>query len=62
MLDGPSFGGIFQTLDVVTALYESGIPPYVVRKGDDIPVALSRTYTIPDMERDVKLEETEAAL
>ncbi|MCH7786562.1 MAG: DUF58 domain-containing protein [Chloroflexi bacterium] len=62
LLDGPSFGGIFQTLDVVTALYESGIPPYVVRKGDDIPVALSRTYTIPDMESDVKLEETEAAL
>ncbi len=48
LLDGPSFGGIFQTLGIVSTLYESGIPTYAVKKGDYIPVALSRTYVIPD--------------
>ena len=60
LLDGPSFGGIFQTLDIVPALYESGIPPYVVKKGDDIPVAMSRAYTIPDSQSDMNPEEMEA--
>ena len=48
LLDGPSFGGIFQTLGIVPTLNESGIPTYAVRKGDYIPVALSRTYVMAD--------------
>ena len=45
LLDGASFGGFFNTVDVIPELYISGIPPYLARKGDDIPVALSSVYT-----------------
>lgn len=48
LLDGISFGGYLNTLDVVTGLYDAGVTPYVVRKGDDIPVALSHTYITPE--------------
>ena len=59
LLDGASFGGFFNTVDVVPHLYLAGIPPYLVRKGDDIPVALSRVHTSAEMERSEELEATE---
>jgi uncharacterized protein (DUF58 family) len=48
MIDGQSFGGMFDSMAVVPELYYAGVAPFVVRKGDSIPVALSRTYTLPD--------------
>ena len=60
LLDGASFDGFFNTVDVVPHLYVAGIPPYLVRKGDDIPVALSRVYTTPEIEEAQSLEATEA--
>lgn len=56
LIDGLSFDGLFDTLSVIPALYDAGIAPFVVRSGDDIPVALSHTYTV-----DRSLEMTEAA-
>ena len=49
LLDGASFGGFFNTLDVMPHLHLAGIPPHLVRKGDDIPAALSRVHTLPDL-------------
>ena len=46
LVDGKSFGGMFDTLDVVPALYDAGIAPFVVRMGDDVPIALSHPYTV----------------
>ncbi len=46
LLDGASFGGYFNTLDVVPELYVAGVPPYVVAKGDDLPIALDHFYVI----------------
>ena len=48
LLDGKSFGGIFDSTSVVPELYYAGIRPYGVRQGDSIPVALSGSYTMPD--------------
>jgi uncharacterized protein (DUF58 family) len=48
MLDGQSFGGLYDSMAVVPELYYAGVAPFVVRQGDSIPVALSRTYTLPD--------------
>ena len=48
LVNGQSFGGMFETLNVVPALYDSGIAPFVVGKGEDIPVALSRPYTVDE--------------
>ncbi|MDA0771185.1 MAG: DUF58 domain-containing protein [Chloroflexi bacterium] len=45
LLDGASFGGFFNTLDTVPHLFVAGIAPYVVSKGDDIPIALSHVYS-----------------
>ena len=59
LLEGSSFGGILDTLSVVPEVYQAGIPPYVVRQGDHIPVALSRTYTSPDLR---PAEEAEARI
>ncbi|CAI8009527.1 hypothetical protein GBAR_LOCUS6378 [Geodia barretti] len=59
LLDGASFGGFFNTVDVVPHLYLAGIPPYLVQKGDDIPVALSRVYTSAEVEGSEQLEATE---
>ena len=42
LVDGGSFGGSLNTLDAVEPLYDAGLPSYVVKKGDDIAVALSR--------------------
>ena len=49
LLDGKSFGGIFDSTSVIPELYYAGMPPYLVRQGDAIPVALSRTFTMPDV-------------
>ena len=59
LLDGVSFDGFFDTVDVVPHLYLAGIPPYLVRKGEDIPVALSRVYTSTEFEEAQELEPTE---
>lgn len=48
LLDGMSFGGIYDSTAVVPKLYEAGVSPYIVRQGDSIPVALSHTYTTSD--------------
>ena len=45
LVDGSSFGGLFNTLGTLEHLYLAGLPTYVVRRGDDIPAALSRRYT-----------------
>ena len=60
LVDGESFDGFFHTEDVVPHLYVAGIPPYLVRKGDDIPVALSRVYTSAEVEGAESLTATEA--
>ena len=62
LLDGASFDGFFNTVDLIPQLYTSGIPPYLVRKGDDIPVALSRVYTSAETDAAGRLSETEALL
>ena len=59
LLDGASFDGFFNTVDVVPHLYLAGIPPYLVRKGDEIPVALSRVYTSAELEEAQELTATE---
>ena len=56
LIDGQSFGGLFDTLSATPSLYDAGIAPFVVRMGDNIPVALSHTYTV-----DLATEITEAA-
>ena len=58
LLDGASFGGFLNTLDVVPDLYDAATAPYVVRQGDDIPAALSHTFTVPEVEE--ATEELEA--
>ena len=55
MLDSQSFGGMFDSMAVVPELFYAGISPYVVRQGDSIPVALSRTYTMPEVEQEAGL-------
>ena len=45
LIDGASFGGMFRSMDTVPLLYDAGVAPFVVRMGDDIPVALARPYT-----------------
>ena len=45
LVDGLSFGGLFETEAVIPHLYEAGVPPYLVRRGDEIPVALDHVYT-----------------
>ena len=60
LIDGASFDGFFNTEDVVPHLYLAGIPPYLIRKGDDIPVALSRVYTSAETEAAQTLTATEA--
>ena len=62
LIDGKSFQSFFNTMDVLTELYFAGVPPYVVRKGDDISVALSQVYTASGMEAVEQREKTEARL
>ena len=45
LLDAHSFGGVYDTLRVVPELHSVGIAPYVVKKGDTIPLSLSGVYT-----------------
>ena len=59
LLDGISFGGVFNTLDVLPELYSAGIQPYVVRKGDYIPAALSRVLTAAEFGMPGRAEEME---
>lgn len=62
LIDGGSFGGFFNTLDVVPHLYTSGVAPYVVKKGDDIPVALSQLYINADLTVVQELDEAEVTV
>ena len=62
LLDGGSFGAFFNSLDVVPELYVAGIAPYLVRKGDDIAVALSQPYTLPTVLPSGEPEEMEAPI
>ena len=62
LLDSSSFGAFFNSLDVVPELYVAGIAPYVVRKGDDIPVSLSQPYTLSTLGPGGRPEKTEATI
>ena len=62
LLDGQSFGGFFNTLEVGPELNIADISPYIVRKGDDISAALSQRHATLTMEAVEKLEATEALL
>ena len=59
LVDGRSFGGVFQTLDVVPHVYDAGVTPYVVSMGDDMAEAMRRPYTAPGL--GVSEESIEAA-
>ena len=50
VLDGRSFGTFFDSLEVVPELRAEGVPTYVVRKGDNVTVALSQVYSAADRE------------
>jgi uncharacterized protein (DUF58 family) len=58
LLDGGSFGGYYDTLGVVPDLYGAGVAPYVVRRGDDIPAAMSRPYRSAELETPQPAAET----
>ena len=45
LVDGSSFGGFLNTLDALDHLHLAGLPAYVVKKGDDIPAALSHRFS-----------------
>ena len=62
LVDGASFGGFFNTLEVIPDLVDIGLLPYVVRKGDNLSVALSQLYTTPGVELDSPLRGKEAVL
>ena len=62
LLDGASFGGIFNTLENVPELYGYGVPPYVVRRGDDIPLALSHIFPLEAYEGAEQVEGVEVTL
>ena len=62
LVDGPSFGGFFETEEVIPHLYDAGVPPYLVRRGDDIPVALDHVYTSSDLRAAEELEDAEVRL
>ena len=50
LIDGQSFGGLFDTTEAIPALYDAGIAPFLVRMDDNIPVALSHPYTADRIE------------
>lgn len=56
LVDARTFGGDFDTMDTLEGLVAAGVLIYVVNKGDDIPTALSRAYTVPSS-RDQAREE-----
>ncbi len=41
-VDAQSFGGFFDSSEIPSLLYSSGIQSYTVKKGDDIPAAMGR--------------------
>ena len=61
LVDGESFGGFFKTLDVLDHLYLAGLQTYVVKKGDDIPGALSHPYTVSGTVAPEQLQEVSAS-
>ncbi|HAL47255.1 MAG TPA: hypothetical protein DCP37_05825, partial [Dehalococcoidia bacterium] len=48
LLDAQSFGSMFDPVSLIPELHSAGIAPFLVRKGDSIPLALSQTYTLPN--------------
>ncbi len=48
LVDAASFGSAIQTLDVLEDVVETGMPVYVVGKGEDIPSALARSRPARD--------------
>ena len=56
LVDARTFGGDFNTLDALESLVSTGVLTYLVNKGDDVPNALSRPYTVPSS-RDEAREE-----
>ncbi|MCK4580078.1 MAG: DUF58 domain-containing protein, partial [Dehalococcoidia bacterium] len=49
LVDPTSFGGDPSCYEVVMRLLSAGIPAYVVRRGDSLPIALSRPMTLHDL-------------
>jgi uncharacterized protein (DUF58 family) len=47
ILDAQSFGSMFDPVSLIPELHAAGIAPFVVSKGDSIPLALSQTYAVP---------------
>jgi uncharacterized protein (DUF58 family) len=45
LVDGESFGGPVRTLGTLGELSTAGLHTYIVKKGDDIPTAMSRKYS-----------------
>ena len=62
LVDGQSFGGFFDTEAVIPHLYDAGVPPYLVRSGDDIPVALDNVYTSSVLRAAEEFEDAEVRL
>ena len=60
LVDGESFGGMFETTAIIPELYDAAVDPYLVRMGDDVPVALAHTYTMTMTARDAEEEEAGA--
>ncbi len=46
LIDGQSFGGEISVTAALENLTSTGIPTYLIKKGDDIPTALSRNYNV----------------
>ena len=49
LVDPMSFGGDQSCCDLLTTLVSAGIPVYVVRRGDSLPLALSRQMMLHDL-------------
>ena len=62
LVDGQSFGGLFETEAVIPHLYDAGVPPYLVRRGDDIPIALDHAYISSELRAAEELEDAEVRL
>jgi uncharacterized protein (DUF58 family) len=60
LLDGRSFGGFFDSMEVMPELDLAGIPTYVVRSGDNISVSLAQLYNASKQNGAVRRELVEA--
>lgn len=49
LVDSMSFGGDQSCYEVAMRLVSAGIPAYVVRRGDSLPIALARPVTVHDL-------------